>query len=72
MMADGRRVMVVVGAVAGAVVTCCCAILFAWFATPVLLRSSGTALYSMAVFMVVLSASLRWKKARKRRLVAVR
>ena len=71
-MMDARRVVVLAGAVAGALVTVGCAILFARFATPVLLASSRTALFAMAAFMLVLSASLRWKKARERRLVAVR
>jgi len=71
-MMDARRVVVLAGAVAGALVTVGCAILFARFATPVLLASSRTALFAIAGIMLVLSASLRWKKARERRLVAVR
>jgi len=71
-MTGAGRAVIPVGAVSGAVVTGACAILFARYATPILLSSSRTTLGAMAVFMVVLSASLRWKKARKMRSLATR
>lgn len=67
-MADATRVAIVLGAMAGAIVTAAFAILFALYATPVLLASSRTAALAIAGFLVVLNVSLRWKKAREKRL----
>ena len=64
---NGRRLAIVVGAVVGAIATGGCAILFARYATPILMASSRTAVGAMAVFIVVVSASIRWKMARKMR-----
>jgi hypothetical protein len=71
-MADLRRLVIVVGAVVGAIATCGCAILFARYGTPILLASSRTALLTVTVILLAMGASVRLKKARKMRSTAVK
>ena len=79
-MVETRRVVVVVGALAGAIVAAGCAVLFARFATAILMGTilsarSPMLVLSMTVMvpiLVILGSSLRRRMARKRRLVAVR
>ncbi len=68
-MIDARRLVIAVGAVTGAIATCGCAILFARYATTILLGSSRTGVIAITM---VLCGSLRRKMARKRRLLTGR
>jgi len=71
-MAGAARLLIVVGALAGAMVSVGGAILFARYATPVLLAGSRNAGFAMAAFLLVLGAAVRRKMAAKRRVAAVR
>ena len=66
-MTGAGRVVILVGAVSGAAVTGACAILIARYATPILLSTSRVPVVGVVAFLMVLGASMRWKKVRKMR-----